>query len=132
MSRGLNCGTVPRQVGSTQKPIGAYALALEKNKINWSTPLLDAPVRQLEDEKTGELMDWPANFSKTYAEDDILVVDALAQSINTIAVRVGEQAGVGNIYRFMKKQPGRHQSDAGGQRLRPHDPGLPDPRYFAL
>ena len=25
------------------KPIGAYALALEKNKINWSTPLLDAP-----------------------------------------------------------------------------------------
>ena len=106
MSRGLNRGTVPRQVGSTMKPIGAYALALEKNKINWSTPLLDAPVRQLEDEKTGELKDWPANFSKTYAEDDILVVDALAQSINTIAVRVGEQAGVGNIYRFMKNSLG--------------------------
>ena len=88
------------------KPIGAYALALEKNKINWSTPLLDAPVRQLEDEKTGELKDWPANFSKTYVEDDILVVDALAQSINTIAVRVGEQAGVGNIYRFMKNSLG--------------------------
>ena len=106
VSRGLNRGTVPRQVGSTMKPIGAYALALEKNKINWSTPLLDAPVRQLEDEKTGELKDWPANFSKTYAEDDILVVDALAQSINTIAVRVGEQAGVGNIYRFMKNSLG--------------------------
>ena len=28
------------------------------------------------------------------------MVDALAQSINTIAVRVGEQAGVGNIYRL--------------------------------
>ena len=106
VSRGLNRGTVPRQVGSTMKPIGAYALALEKNKINWSTPLLDAPVRQLGDEKTGELKDWPANFSKTYAEDDILVVDALAQSINTIAVRVGEQAGVGNIYRFMKNSLG--------------------------
>ena len=106
VSRGLNRGTVPRQVGSTMKPIGAYALALEKNKINWSTPLLDAPVRQLEDEKTGELKDWPANFSKTYAEDDILVVDALAQSINTIAVRVGEQAGVGTIYRFMKNSLG--------------------------
>ena len=63
-------------------------------------------MRQLEDEKTGELKDWPANFSKTYAEDDILVVDALAQSINTIAVRVGEQAGVGNIYRFMKNSLG--------------------------
>lgn len=63
-------------------------------------------MRQLEDEKTGELKGWPANFSKTYAEDDILVVDALAQSINTIAVRVGEQAGVGNIYRFMKNSLG--------------------------
>ena len=27
-----------RQVGSTMKPIGAYALALQNDKINWSTP----------------------------------------------------------------------------------------------
>ncbi|MEI3014482.1 MAG: transglycosylase domain-containing protein [Ruthenibacterium lactatiformans] len=66
VSRGLNRGTVPRQVGSTMKPIGAYALALEKNKMDWFTPLLDAPVRQLEDEKTGELKDWPTDFSKVY------------------------------------------------------------------
>lgn len=102
VSRGFNRGTdAVRQVGSTMKPIGAYALALEKNKINWSTPFLDAPLRQEEDEATGELKDWPANFSKTYSEKDILVADALAQSINTIAVRVGEKAGVGNIYNFM-------------------------------
>ena len=43
---------------------------------------------------------------RTYAEDAILVVAALAQSINTLAVRVGEQAGVGNIYRFMKNSLG--------------------------
>lgn len=102
VSRGLNRATVPRQVGSTMKPIGAYALALEQNKINWSTPLLDAPVRQIEDEQTGEMKDWPANFSRTYTESDILVVDALAQSINTIAVRVGEMAGVNTIYQFMR------------------------------
>ena len=35
VSRGFNRGTAAvRQVGSTMKPIGASALALEKNKIN--------------------------------------------------------------------------------------------------
>lgn len=102
VSRGFNRGTdAVRQVGSTMKPIGAYALALEKNKINWSTPFLDAPLRQEEDAATGEKKDWPANFSKTYSEEEILVADALAQSINTIAVRVGEKAGVNNIYNFV-------------------------------
>ncbi len=106
VSRGLNRGMVPRQVGSTMKPIGAYALALEQDKINWSSPILDAPVRQIEDEETGEMKDWPANFTKTYSQKEILVVDALAQSINTAAVRVGEMAGVGNIYNFMKNDLG--------------------------
>ena len=102
VSRGLNRAAVPRQVGSTMKPIGAYVLALEKNKIHWSTPFLDAPVRQIEDEATGEMKDWPANFSETYAGHDLVVADALARSINTIAVRVGDRAGVNNIYRFVQ------------------------------
>ena len=103
VSRGFNRGIdAVRQVGSTMKPIGAYALALQNNKINWSTPFLDMPVRKVIDEKTGEKKEWPANFSKTYSEKDILVADALAESINTIAVRVGEKAGIGNIYRFMR------------------------------
>ena len=102
VSRGFNRGTAAvRQVGSTMKPIGAYALALEKNKINWSTPFLDAPVGQREDEATGEMKDWPANFSQTYSETNILVADALAQSINTIAVRVGQTVGTDSIYRFV-------------------------------
>ena len=105
VSRGFNRGTdALRQVGSTMKPIGAYALALQQDKITWSTPFLDAPVRQIEDENTGEMKDWPANFSKTYSEKNMLVADALAQSINTVAVRVGELAGVNNIYRFVTEQ----------------------------
>ncbi|MEG1381464.1 MAG: transglycosylase domain-containing protein [Ruthenibacterium sp.] len=107
VSRGFNRGTdAVRQVGSTMKPVGAYALALQNNKINWSTPFLDTPVRKVVDEKTGEKKDWPANFSKTYSEKDVLVADALAESINTIAVRVGEKAGIGNIYRFMRNDLG--------------------------
>lgn len=105
VSRSFNRGTSAlRQVGSTMKPIGAYALALEKNKINWSTPLMDAPVRKVEDEATGEMRDWPANFSKTYLNDTMPVADALAQSINTIAVRVGERAGVWSMYNFTRNR----------------------------
>ena len=107
ISRGFNRGTnAVRQVGSTMKPIGAYALALQNNKITWSTPFLDAPVRQIAEKEGEEKRDWPANFSKTYSEKEILVADALAESINTIAVRVGEKAGIGNIYRFMKNSLG--------------------------
>ncbi len=59
-----------------------------------------------EDEATGEKKDWPRNFSGTYSNKPFLVADALARSINTIAVRVGEKVGVGNIYRFTTKELG--------------------------
>lgn len=95
-----------RQVGSTMKPIGAYALALQNDKINWSSAFLDTAVKKIKDETTGEKIDWPRNFSKTYSQENILVADALARSINTIAVRVGEKAGIGNIYRFTTGQLG--------------------------
>ena len=105
ISRGLNRATgAARQVGSTMKPIGAYVLALQKDKITWSTPFPDAPVTQVEDESTGEMRDWPANVTQTYTEQDILVADALAESVNTVAVRVGQEAGIRNIYNFVTKQ----------------------------
>ncbi len=107
ISRGFNRGTQAlRQVGSTMKPIGAYVLGIEEDKINWSSAFEDSAVRQIEDEKTGELKDWPRNFSGSYSGKNLLVADALARSINTIAVRVGERVGVGRIYRFTTKELG--------------------------
>lgn len=105
ISRGLNRATgAARQVGSTMKPIGAYVLALQNDKITWSTPFLDEPVMQVEDESTGEMRDWPANVTQTYTGKNILVSDALAESVNTVAVRVGMEAGIRNIYNFVTKQ----------------------------
>ena len=107
VSRGFNRATqATRQVGSTMKPIGAYVLALEKNKINWSTAFEDGPVKKVKDDATGEMKDWPRNFSGTYSDKKILVADALARSINTIAVRVGLKAGVSSIYRFTTQELG--------------------------
>lgn len=105
ISRGFNRGTsAVRQVGSTMKPIGPYAVAFEENRITWSSAFLDSPVGQEEDEKTGEMVDWPKNVTNTYTEKDILVKDAMARSVNTIAVRVGEVAGTRSIYNFVKNK----------------------------
>ena len=107
ISRGFNRATqAKRQVGSTMKPIGAYVLGIELDKINWSSAFEDSPVRKVEDEQTGEMKDWPRNFSETYSGKNLLVADALARSINTIAVRVGEQVGVNKIYNFTTKELG--------------------------
>ena len=107
ISRGFNRATqAERQVGSTMKPIGAYVLGIQDDKINWSSAFEDSPVRQVEDEATGEMKDWPRNFSNTYSGKNLLVADALARSINTIAVRVGEQVGVNKIYRFTTRELG--------------------------
>ena len=107
VSRGFNRATqAERQVGSTMKPIGAYVLALQQNKITWSSTFLDGPVKQVLDDSSGQQKDWPRNFSGSYSQKELTVADALARSINTVAVRVGEKAGVGNIYNFTRNQLG--------------------------
>ncbi len=107
ISRGFNRATqAKRQVGSTMKPIGAYVLGIQEDKINWSSAFEDSAVRQVKDEETGEMKDWPRNFSNTYSGKELLVADALARSINTIAVRVGEKVGVNKIYQFTTQELG--------------------------
>lgn len=107
ISRGFNRAiNGVRQVGSTMKPIAPYVVALENNKITWSTPFYDGVVRQIKDEKTGEMIDWPSNVNKIYSERDILVEEAFARSVNTVAVRVGDKAGNGAMYRFVKNDLG--------------------------
>ncbi|MDL2252581.1 transglycosylase domain-containing protein [Ruminococcaceae bacterium OttesenSCG-928-I18] len=105
ISRGFNRGiSAIRQVGSTMKGIAPYPLAIEDNEITWSTAFPDKPVRRMENEETGEMEDWPANVDRIYSERDILVREAFARSVNTIAVRVGEEVGNFRMYRFVKNE----------------------------
>ncbi len=99
-NRGLNRAVDShRQTGSTMKPIGAYSLGIEYNYITYSDSFLDSPFKQIMDE--GQLRDWPNNYSKTYTDTGMLVVDALANSINTVAVRVGNLVGPDTMFDFM-------------------------------
>ena len=119
---GFNRATSPHQTGSTMKPIGAYALALDYKLINYSSQILDSPYYSVEDKKVlkdeyiGKMSPyseaaqsrsdvwraWPTNYGGAGGQGNpMLVYDALQQSYNTVAVWVGDMVGVDYLYNFI-------------------------------
>lgn len=119
---GFNRATSPHQTGSTMKPIGAYALALDYKLISYSSPQMDIPYytaedkRVLKDEYIGKMdpysqaaqsrsdvwRAWPTNYGGAGGQGNtMLVYDALQQSYNTVAVWVGNLVGVDYLYNFV-------------------------------
>ncbi len=119
---GFNRATSPHQTGSTMKPIGAYALALDYKLISYSSQILDAPYYSAEDKKvlkdqyigvmvpyseaaqsrTDVWRAWPTNYGGAGGQGNpMLVYDALRQSYNTVAVWVGNMVGVDYLYNFV-------------------------------
>lgn len=118
---GTNRATIPHQTGSTMKPIGAYCLALDYKLINYSTPIMDAPYYSAADKRVLKdaysymdpyseaaqsrsdiWRDWPTNYGGVGGNGDLMLVyDAVRQSYNTVAVRVGSMVGVDFLYNFV-------------------------------
>ena len=118
---GTNRATIPHQTGSTMKPIGAYCLALDYKLINYSTPIMDAPYYSAADKRVLKdaysymdpyseaaqsrsdiWRDWPINYGGAGGNGDLMLVyDAVRQSYNTVAVRVGSMVGVDFLYNFV-------------------------------
>lgn len=95
-SRSFNRATMAkRQPGSTFKPIGPYALALEYNMITPSTIIEDSPVTS-EDSPDGV---WPRNYYGGYV-GPVTVERAITNSINTVAVKVGTQVTPQSLFDF--------------------------------
>ncbi len=97
-----------RQVGSTMKSVGAYAIGIDHGIISYSKMVLDSPVQARDqynptiDPVTGAIVkDWPRNASGTYREAKIPVAAALAESTNTVAVQVGTWVGTQQMFEFM-------------------------------
>lgn len=118
---GTNRATIPHQTGSTMKPIGAYCLALDYKLITYSTPIMDSPFYSAADKRilkedyaymdpySAEAQarndiwrDWPTNYGGAGGKGNLMLVyDALRQSYNTVAVRVGNMVGVDFLYNFV-------------------------------
>ncbi len=87
-----------RQTGSTMKPIGSYAPALDYNYITYSTLFIDSPLPA--SPETGGV-EWPSNYGGRTSGQWVTVQSALARSLNTTAVRVLDRLGVEISFDFL-------------------------------
>ncbi|MDL2233335.1 PBP1A family penicillin-binding protein [Ruminococcaceae bacterium OttesenSCG-928-L11] len=95
VSRGFNRATMAkRHPGSSIKPIGVYALAMEYNQITWSTLIDDNPIELT----PGRF--YPSNFDHVY-RGPVTVDYAIQKSVNTVAVRLTEMLTPKLVYDFL-------------------------------
>lgn len=90
---GWNCATAKRQVGSSMKPLTAYAPALDAGVITQGSVFDNYPVQELNGTP------WPKNSPNTYT-GFTTVRTGVQRSINTIAVQALQSVGVEEAYRF--------------------------------
>ena len=98
-----------RQPGSSFKPIAAYAPAIDKGIINYSSIVQDEPIPNYFDDGTAG----PNNYDHQF-RGPVTVQYALQQSYNPPAVRVYQQLGPQNAYKFLTQKLGFTSLVGGG------------------
>ena len=93
VDRGWNWATNVRQCGSVIKPLSTYAPALDDGTINGATVIDDYPMLLNDDV-------WPKNADNRY-RGLVPLHTAIAQSLNTCAVRTNLAYGVDRSYDFL-------------------------------
>lgn len=92
-----------RPSGSTIKPLSVYAPALESGLVNYATVYDDVPLEFYKN-GTGYKL-WPQNANMVY--NGLTNVNyALKNSLNTVAIKVLYQVGVGKSFDFVKNKLG--------------------------
>lgn len=144
VDRGTNRAMLPHQTGSSMKPIAAYCLGIDEGWINFSSPLEDGPLyskeskKMLDEDRVRALglpldpysplnqarsdvwRDWPTNYNGMGGKGDIMLVyDAIRQSFNTIAVKVGAMVGADAMYDFVTETLGLRYIDESDADLAP-------------
>lgn len=102
VNRGLNRAySAPRHPGSTMKPLGVYALAIEKDLINYTSKVVDEPLpHYFADGRPGP-HEWYGYYKGT-----ITVDYAIRKSANTIPVKLLQELGVDHSYNFLTQKLG--------------------------
>ncbi len=83
-----------RPVGSCIKPLSVYAPALQQGIIHYASLYEDSPVKSINGEP------WPHNANGLY-RGNITVKDAVANSTNTVAVKILEEVGLPTSFNFL-------------------------------
>ncbi len=100
VNRGLNRAVgSPRQPGSTIKPISVYALAIEKDVVNYTSTVLDKPI----DNYYGNGKKGPQEWYGYY-KGNMSLNYAIRKSANTVPVRLLQEMGIEDSYDFLKNK----------------------------
>lgn len=98
INRGLNRAVdSPRQPGSTMKPLGVYALAIDRGILSYSSVVDDKPVPNYYGGGRWGPREWYGEY-----EGRISVRRAIAHSANTIPVQYIGKVGLEESYSFLK------------------------------
>lgn len=102
VNRGLNRAyNIPQQPGSTMKPIGVYALAIEKDLIHYSSKVIDEPIPHYTPDGKPGPKEWYGEYK------GLMTVDyAIRKSANTIPVILLQKLGIKESYNFLTKKLG--------------------------
>lgn len=95
---------VPRQPGSSIKPLAVYGPAIDLGLINWSTPVKDGPVTTMNGrpwpyDGGQSNPDWDTGSDGGYR--DIPVVEALARSKNAVSAQILKRLTPQKSYNFL-------------------------------
>jgi len=102
VNRGLNRAyNVPRQPGSTMKPLGVYSLIIENDISDYTGIVLDKPVKHYYSYGKSGPREW---FGKYLGE--VPLNYALRHSMNAVPVRLIERVGLEESYNFLTQKLG--------------------------
>lgn len=93
----LNRATSPRQPGSAIKPLAVYGPAMDAGIITPYTSMEDSAYEEINGKP------WPRNDDRTY-RGDVVLKDAVAKSINTIAVKTLAELTPEASFRFLTEK----------------------------
>ena len=94
----------PTYAGSAIKPLSVYAPCVESGTMLWSSTQEDSPVKTVTTADGEE--DWPVNGTGIYSYDQIPAAEALARSLNTVAVKWLQRYGAENAMDFLENSFG--------------------------
>ncbi len=99
-NRGINYATgTLRSPGSVIKPLAVYAPAIDCGQITYGSAIDDTPVKFVK-AAAGGMRGWPQNYPVGY-RGLTTVRDAVARSVNTVAVKVLEEYGVDRSFKLL-------------------------------
>jgi len=91
---------VPRQPGSTMKPIGVYVLGIENDILNYTSTVKDSPVKNYYPSGKSGPKEWFGGY-----KGDVPLNYALRKSMNAVPVKLlKEEIGIDKSYEFLTQK----------------------------